>query len=119
LTNASDVEIHELVAVRLAEDEERSADELVQLPEEELGALFAGPPTMVLIAPPSGAPHIPAVGDGSLTEPGRYLLLCSIPTGADPDEYMAAAQASQGGPPDVEGGPPHFTRGMYAELTVE
>jgi hypothetical protein len=118
LTNASDAELHELVAFRLPDDEERTADELVQLSEDELGALFAGPPTMVLIAPPSGAPMIPAVGDGTLSEPGRYLFLCSIPTGADPAEYMAAAQASQGGPPDVEGGPPHFTRGMYAEATV-
>lgn len=119
LTNSSDAEIHELVAFSLPGDEERSADELIELPQEELEALFAGPPTMVLIAPPSGAPQIAAVGDGTLADPGRYLYFCSIPTGADPEEFMAAAQASDGGPPpEVDGGPPHFTQGMYGEVTV-
>ena len=58
-----------------------------------------------------------AVGDGTLQEPGRYLVICTIPTGADPAEYLAA-EATSNGPPDVEGGPPHFTHGMYAELDV-
>jgi hypothetical protein len=62
---------------------------------------------------------IPAVGDGTLSEPGRYGVFCAIPVGADPDEYLDAAATSQGGPPEVEGGPPHFTQGMYGELTVE
>ena len=119
LTNESDVELHEIVAFRLPDDEQRPAEELMQLPEEQLGALFGGPPGMVLVAPPSGAPQIAAVGDGTLAEPGRYLLFCGIPTGADPQEYMAAAQASGGAPPEVEGGPPHFLEGMFAELTVE
>jgi hypothetical protein len=62
---------------------------------------------------------IPAVGDGTLSEPGRYLILCSIPTGADPDEYLKAAAESQGGPPEVPGGPPHLVNGMYGEIVVE
>ena len=119
LTNESEVELHELVAFRLPDEEARPAEELMQLPEEELGALFGGPPGMVLVAPPAGAPQIAAVGDGTLGEPGRYLVFCGIPTGADPQEYLAAAQASGGAPPEVEGGPPHFVRGMFAELTVE
>jgi hypothetical protein len=57
-------------------------------------------------------------GTGTLSEAGRYALICVIPTGADPDEYLAAAAASEGGPPDVEGGPPHIVQGMFAELTV-
>lgn len=118
LTNASDEELHELVAFRLPDDEDRPADELMKLPEEELGALFGGPPGMVLVAPPGGAPQIRAVGDGTLSEAGRYLVFCGIPTGADPQEYLEAAQASAG-PPQVEGGPPHFVHGMYAEVTVE
>ncbi|MEQ9161428.1 MAG: hypothetical protein RLN74_01900, partial [Ilumatobacter fluminis] len=63
---------------------------------------------------------IEAVGDGTLSEPGRYVLMCFIPIGADPDEYLAAVAAAGGGKPDgVAGGPPHFTAGMYAELVVE
>ena len=73
---------------------------------------------VILAAPGSSMPG-PVVGDGTLTEPGRYLLVCSIPTGADPEEYMAAAAESTGGPVNVPGGPPHFTQGMVAEVTVD
>jgi hypothetical protein len=58
------------------------------------------------------------LGDGTLHEPGRYVVLCGIPLGADPQAYLDAAQTSDG-PPDVPGGPPHFTAGMFAELVVE
>ena len=122
MTNESSVELHELIAYRLDDDDERSADELLSLPEEELGALFAGPPDLGLVAPP-GESSFPVLGDGTLTEPGRYLVFCAIPTGADPDEAMTAMQAAvetpDGGPPKIEGGPPHFTQGMYGEIVVE
>ena len=36
----------------------------------------------VLLADPGGE-QIAAIGDGVLSEPGRYLLLCAIPTGVD------------------------------------
>ena len=118
LTNASDKELHELVAFLLPEDEDRSIDDIAKLPEAELGQLFAGEPAMVLIAPPSGAEMIPAVGDGTLDEPGRYAVFCAIPVGADPQAYLEAAGSGEG-PPQVEGGAPHFTQGMYGEITVE
>ena len=117
VVNESEVELHEVVAVRLPDDEERPVDELMQLPEAELMALMDGEPDTVLLAAPHGD-MIPAVGDGTLSEPGRYLIACFIPTGADPDEYLAAAAESEGGPPQVEGGPPHFVQGMFAELRV-
>lgn len=117
LTNESTAEVHELVAIRLPDDETRSAEELLALPEEELEGMFTGPPAAVLVAPPA-QPGFAAAGDGTLTEPGRYLFACFIPTGADPAAFMAAAQESPDGPPDVDGGPPHFTEGMYAEATV-
>ena len=66
-----------------------------------------------------GEAGFPVVGDGTLTEPGRYAIICSIPIGADPAEFLAAAQESTEGPPQVAGGPPHFTSGMYGELVVE
>lgn len=119
LTNASEEELHELVAFLLPEGEDRPIDEIAKLPEAELGGLFAGEPATVLIAPPSGAEMIPAVGDGTLNEAGRYAVFCAIPVGADPQAYLEAASESEGGPPDVEGGPPHFTQGMYGEITVD
>lgn len=112
--NTSDVELHELVAVRLPDGDERTVEEIVTAGLEEL--LSAGPPAMVLLAPPGGE-QIAAVGDGTLVDPGRYLLLCAIPTGADPAEYLEAAATSDG-PPQVDGGAPHVTNGMFAELTV-
>ena len=118
LTNSSTAEIHELVAFLLPASETKTAEEIAGLPEGEFGALFPGEPAAVLVAPPGGAPQIPAVGDGSFTEPGRYVVFCFIPTGADPEEYLAAASSGEG-PPQVEGGPPHFTQGMYGEFTVE
>ena len=75
---------------------------------------------MVLLQPPGSDEQIVAVGDGTLTEAGRYVLMCFIPTGADPEEYLAAAAASEGeAPTGVAGGPPHFVNGMYAELQVD
>ena len=37
-------------------------------------------------------------GDGTLHEPGRYLLVCFIPTRADPDQVMAAMKAAPADP---------------------
>lgn len=118
LTNGATTELHELVAFRLPDAEKRPVADLVRLPEAELGPILgAAQPATVLMAPPGGT-QIDAVGDGTISEPGRYLIMCSIPTGADPAAYLAAAAASKDGPPDVPGGPPHFVNGMYAELLV-
>lgn len=117
VANEAESELHELVAFRLPDDEERPLDELVQMPPGELEALLGQPVTVLLAAP--GGEMIPAVGDGTLAEPGRYAITCFIPTGVEPSVYMEAAQQSQEGPPEIEGaGPPHVVHGMYAELTV-
>lgn len=116
LVNDSSVELHELVAIRLPNDETRSVEELIGN-REGLAAYFPSV-TTVLIAPPDEA-GVAVEGTGQLNEPGRYAIICAIPTGADPAEYMAAAAVAEGGPPDVAGGAPHFVAGMYAELIVE
>lgn len=117
LRNDASGELHELVAIRLPDDETRPAADLVALPPDELGALLgAAPPALVTLAAP-GEPAVTPVGDGTLTEPGRYLVVCMIPTGADPQEYLEAAATSDG-PPQVAGGPPHLVHGMWAELEV-
>lgn len=116
IDNVSEGELHELVALRLPDGETRSAEDIVT---NGLGELLAGgPPHTVLLAAPDGGEQINAVGDGTLHEPGRYLILCAIPTGVDPAVYLAAAAESQGGPPQVEGGAPHLAHGMWAELDV-
>jgi hypothetical protein len=112
--NVSDTELHELVAVRLADGDDRPVDEIVASGLEEVMA--AGPPAAVLLAAPGGE-QITAVGDGVLAEPGRYLLLCAIPTGADAQAYLDAAATSEG-PPQVDGGPPHFVHGMVDDVVV-
>lgn len=117
LENRSSEEVHEVVAFRLPDDEQRSVEELLQLGEEEFQQIVAGPPAMVAVAPPNAEGFVP-VGDGTLTEPGRYAFICTIPVGADPQAYLEAAQQSQGGPVDVPGGPPHFVEGMFGEVTV-
>ena len=121
LKNTSDKEIHELVAIWLPDDEKRSVQQLINLPPAEQNAVFGrSQPAMVLIAPPGGDDPIKALGDGRLTEKGRYAVVCMIPTGANPAAYLAAAQAAAGGsPPQVAGGPPHVVQGMYGEITVE
>lgn len=117
LSNESTAELHELVAIRLPDDETRSVEELVVSPED-LAALFPSV-TTVLITPPGSSDGFAVEGNGRLNEPGRYAIICAIPTGADPDEYLTAAAQSEGGPPQVDGGPPHFAVGMYAEVVVE
>ena len=120
IVNEAATELHEIVALRIPDEEERSADELVQLPPDELEAAM-GPiaPATVLLAAPGGD-QITAVGDGTLDEPGRYLLVCMIPTGVDPDAYLAAAAEAGDEPPQIDGGgAPHIAHGMYAELIVE
>ena len=119
LENKSTKELHEMVLIRIPDSETRPVADLVKLPESELDRLFAGEPAMVLLRPPGSGEQINAVGDGKITEKGRYAVICAIPTGADPAAYMAAAQNSQGGPPNVPGGPPHFVQGMFGEIKVK
>ena len=119
IRNESDVELHEVLAFRVPDGDDRSLADLMALPQAELTGLL-GAPRAVLAQAPGSTEVIHAVGDGRLTEPGRYVLMCAIPLGADPEEYLAAAAASPGGPPQgVAGGPPHLVAGMVAELTVE
>lgn len=117
-TNASTAEFHEMVVIRIPDDETRPVEELLQLPEEELGAIFGdAPPALVAVAGP-GEEGMPVVGDGTINEPGRYVVSCFVPVGADPQAVADAMQAAGDEQPDLGDGPPHFTAGMWAELTV-
>lgn len=117
VSNGAESELHELVAFALPDDEDRPVEELVAVPPEELVGTLGEPAAVLLAAP--GGPQIPAVGDGTLSEPGRYAIVCLIPTGVDPQVYLDAAAEGGEGPPQVDGGgPPHLVHGMHAELEV-
>jgi hypothetical protein len=108
-------EPHELVAMRIPDEETRSVAELVKLPPEEMFAVFGADaePTMVLLAK-TGTTDTPGavVGDGTLTETGRYAIVCFLPVGAHDDVLDAE------GPPESDA-PPHVSQGMFAELVVD
>lgn len=111
-------EPHEMVVFRLPEDETRSVEELLQLPEEEVGPIV-GAPVAVAIALPGEEGRV-VQGEPTFAEPGRYAVLCFIPTGTDPEAYAEAFANPEGGPPPTTGdeGPPHALQGMVAEITV-
>ena len=121
ITNKSANEAHELTAFRLPDTETRSLTELQALPPDQFGALIAGAPALAIAARPNEDGEL-FLGDGTLPEPGRYLLVCFIPTGADPDQVMTAIRAAaadpNAGPPQIDGGPPHLSAGMIAEVVV-
>ncbi len=119
LRNISSTEMHELIVIRIPDGDDRDVATLVALPEEELDELFGDEELLatVILALP-GEDGFAVVGDGSVTEPGRYALLCFIPTGVDPDEFLAAVEAAGGGPPEIDSGPPHVAHGMFAEVVV-
>lgn len=119
-TNTSAGEVHELVAIRIDDDETRPLEELLGLSEEEAGQVTEFQGVSVALPEEDG---VVVEGDLVLDDPGSYALLCFIPTGADPQVYrdLFANPPAEGeeGPPEVPGGPPHVTAGMVAELTVE
>lgn len=118
LTNASEDEFHEMVVFRVDDDQDMSMDEIIQMAAEETD----GPPpewltfSGVALAMPGEDGFTPE-GPVVLDEPGRYLLLCFIPTGADPAAFEEAMESGE--EPQVGEGPPHVAEGMAAELTVE
>ncbi|WP_370327039.1 hypothetical protein [Euzebya sp.] len=104
-TNGSDVEAHELVLVRLPDDEDRPVTELIEgfEPTEE--------PALVSVAAPGEEGQV-FVGDGVVTEPGRYAVVCFLPVGADPEAILSGT-----GPTESDA-PPHAAEGMVAEVVV-
>jgi len=116
--NVSDKEFHEMVVIRIPDEETRSVEELVALTEEEQKAIFGDAlPALVAVAGP-GEAGMPVLGDGTIAEPGRYAVVCFIPIGADPAAVAEAMQTESSEPPDLGGGPPHVTAGMFAEVLV-
>ena len=117
--NTSDKEFHEMVVMRIPDEETRSVEELAALPPEESDAIFADVmPALVSVAAP-GEEGMPVLGDGThrrarplrgrLLHPGRRRSARSV---------AEAMQTESSGPPDLGDGPPHVSAGMYGELLV-
>ena len=117
ITNSSENELHKLSALPIPAEEHRPVEDLLALPGDELGTILRVRPATVLTAGPGG-PQVDEVGDGTLNEPGRYVIICAIPEGLDPAAYLDALSGT-GRPPMTGAGRPHFTLGMADELVVE
>lgn len=109
-------EPHELVAVHIPASETRSIEELLALPEDEEPPVeFMG----VVVTTTDGQTFYPE-GPVTLEEPGRYAFVCFLPQGITDEAIMQAAQeTAPGEEPSFPEGPPHFTLGMWSEVTVE
>ena len=93
-------EFHEFVVFRKADGVEQSFDDIFELGEEESEGLLEEKGG-TFAEPGSDAP-----GLFSVEETGDYVAVCFIPVGSTPDNEEAD-------------GPPHFTRGMKVEFSVE
>lgn len=107
LTNEG-TELHEAALLRVNDGVEATAEEILALPEEEAQEMvtFQG----AVFTEPGGS----GVDIFDLREPGNYIVACFIPVGATAE----AAEAVEAGGPEPDG-PPHFTQGMLAQITVE
>lgn len=97
LTN-SGTELHEMLLLRINDDVDLTAKEILALPEEE--AMTKAVPMAVTVVPPGST----ATNFFDLTS-GRYAVLCFIPKGSTPPEFHGE-------------GAPHFTLGMLEDLKV-
>ena len=99
-------DLHMVVLEKLAADDDRTADEIANGALEQMDGTGDNGGAQVVTA---GGFALPGE-DGYLSvdlEPGRYVMLCPLPMGWTGD-----------GPPP-EDAAPHFTAGMFTELTVK
>lgn len=93
-------EVHEMIMFRF-KDETTTAEDILKLPQAEAEK------KVEFVSAAFGPPGTRDIEARSL-DPGRYALLCFIPVGAASEEDLETTK-----------GPPHATRGMTAEFTVE
>ena len=104
-TNDGD-EYHEIDIEKLADGEERSVDELLDLMQtapDQAAALVT--PVALTFAPPKSATY----AIFSLA-PGRYLAMCHVPVGATPEALQSGEHLDESDS--------HLTHGMITEFTV-
>ena len=103
-------EAHELVLVRVNDDETRPLAKLLDLPEKEVQKVSKV--QGVAVAAPGKRGNV-VEGDLTVAKPGRYAALCFIPVGT---KELPKGPSDKG---DKPSGPPHVAKGMVAEFTVE
>lgn len=118
-TNASDAEVHEMILMKVIDGETRTVEEILALPEAESEALAEFQGVLVALPGEDGANPEGPGSSISVTAPGRYVVLCFIPEGADPAVVAEAMAGGGEGPPDMGDGTPHALLGMWAEFQVE
>lgn len=95
-------ELHEVLLMRVNDGVELSAQEILELPEED--AMGSATPVAAAFSAPGEAGH--TVAD---LQAGRYIAVCFIPVGMTP-ESMESGEEPQG--------EPHFMHGMVQEFEV-
>jgi hypothetical protein len=90
-------ELHEFALVRLADDEERPAEEIIASGEE---------PEMTDVAFGIACPGDSTTFNAEISEPGRYVAVCFVPVGTTPE----ATEEPEG--------PPHAAEGMFFEFEI-
>lgn len=115
--NGSENEPHELVLFHIPDSEERSIQELLELPEEE-AIKAVGARVGVAFAAQPGEPGEVVEGDLTLDKAGRYAAICFISVGSTPEQAMEGPP-QEGAEGEQPSGPPHFAEGMLEEFTVE
>lgn len=100
-------ELHEAVVFRINDDVTEPEEELLALEPEEAETRA----TQV-----AGAFAVPGQDGATSAEldAGRHAVVCFLPVGATREAFAEAI--ATGAEPE---GPPHFSQGMVAELTVE
>lgn len=113
VTNRGERARHELVTFHLPNHESRPVEKLAALSPRQLITALGEPVTVLLTKP--GGPTIAVVGDGVLTRPGRYLLMCFTLSSLAPPGGLPAVDGA--GRTEVTGGPSVVTA-MYTQLLV-
>lgn len=93
-------EVHEMLLIRY-KDDETTIEDLIELSDKEAEE------KIVFVGASFGPPGTTDVEIKQLV-PGKYAMVCFIPVGATDMKALEKAD-----------GPPHVTRGMSAEFTVE
>ncbi|MDH3731501.1 MAG: hypothetical protein OES13_10345 [Acidimicrobiia bacterium] len=123
LMNASSEEFHSAFIIRLDDGDERTAEELTALSVGELAPASGADPNVTgtmqvaMFARPGESEYRTVLGGPRISTPGRYVILCLVPVGADPAEVES--QVEFGAPRQIEGVDRHDQVGEFAEFIVE
>ena len=124
LFNSSDREFHEMVVFKLDPAEQRTVEELIQVPNAELigprdmGVFGVGSVLSVVFAMPESEQYTYVRDAPVLAEEGRYIIFCGIPVGMDPIEARSATGQGSIDDSDIDGVPRHYQVGMMTEIVA-